>query len=390
MRSILQELKLDDFVPRHKRIRRFLQDAVSKKQSLKPMFEAIRKGILKKHPAILEFAELALQKKWLRSSKHVLRAVHVTYILEALTATMCSSHDFFVELYDHYKAKERMCGINTMHMVRAFLHGLGITGSVFETAKAVSIDPTMIYFRTQRGFTKSHLTKNQAKELLKDKKINYLEYRLLVPLRKRGLERVNELVRINIYEAGITEYKKGFEDNALCAHVLSEDIKNNPPRTVFKKKSVIPEDVSGAFYASIAEKENLFPTMELSQAWTSLYTTWNMTFVLNALDEWDLILPKLFIPSIIDAHSEDFIGIRFVSLWLTLNYVLFRKYERKKKVAPPAYKVEMAKAWAAINKKYALQLAKKEAREDSKKLGDSFSRFFSHPIYNIFALIKEL
>jgi hypothetical protein len=213
---------------------------------------------------------------------------------------MCNDHDFFIEVQDHYKFKEKQRGINPLHTLSTFMHAFGITHNFFGTIKALSVDPAMIYFRTQRGFTKSHLEENESKKLLKDKKINYIEYKLLSPIAKNGLEHINELIRINIYEAGITEYKNGLKSNAICAHKLNEDIKNNPPATLFKKKKAIPENINLQFYKSIIKKENRFPAIEFSQDWVSLYITWNLAFVINDVDDWDIVLPKLLIPSIID------------------------------------------------------------------------------------------
>lgn len=114
-----------------------------------------------------------------------------------------------------------------------------------------------------------------------------------------------------------------------------------------------------------------------------------MAFVLGNLENLDLIFPKLLIPSIIDAKNSNFLGIRFISLWLTINFAIFRKYE-KKEIIGPSDKIEMAKAWGNINKKYAFDLAKRETNEDSKTLMKSFNHFFSHPFFNWLKLATKL
>jgi hypothetical protein len=387
IKEILEEFKMDDFKTTHAVMGKLLKDIITTPQDLQPMFENIKKGLLTKHPAIIEFAELALEKGWFKPSQHVIRSIHATYILEILTATMCNSHDFFIEVQDHYREKEKTMGISSKHPFKTFVNTLKIVRSPFGTAKLLSIDPIMIYFRIQRGLTNSHVNKKEAKVLLKAKKINFIEYKLLLPILKNNLEHVLELLRINIYEAGVTEYKKGFKTNAICAHELSEDILHNPPKTIFKKKSVIPENNTGTFYKSITEKDNLFPAVELSQSWVNLYTTWNMSFILNDLDELDILFPKLVIPSIINTETENAGGARIISLWLSINHFLFRKYD-KKTIKGPENKAEMAKAWAQINKKYAFDLAKKETHEDSETLKKTFNKFFSHPFFNLFRLIK--
>jgi hypothetical protein len=389
IKEIIQEFKLDDFKTKNKIIKKFFDDSSTKPQDLESMINCIKKNIVLKHPAIVEFLEHAIDKKWLQSSPQIIKSLHVTYILEALTVTMCNDHNFFIEVQDHYKNKEKQRGIDPLHPIRTLMHVFRITHKLFPIIKALSVDPAMIYFRTQRGFSKSHLNKNEAKRLLKNKKINYLEYRLLSPIKKNSLEQANELLKINIYEAGIAEYKNGMKSNAICAHELNEDIKKNPPFTLFKKKKVLPNNIYSSFYKAIITKENFFPTIELSQDWVSLYITWNMAFVINNVNDWDILLPKLLIPSIIGSESENFIGARIISLWLTVNHGFYRTYD-KKSVSAPKNKNEMAKAWGEINKKYAFDLAKKETHEDPRMLIKTYNKFFSHPFFNWLKLVIKL
>jgi len=311
------------------------------------------------------------------------------YLLEALTAAMCNSHEFFVEVQDHYKNEERKCGVDTAHPVGAFLQSLRITRWLFGTMKAMSVDPAMIFFRLQRGFAHSHMRLREARKLLREKKINFVEYRLLSPLHKKGLEHILALIRMNIYEAGVTEYGNGLTDNAFCAHFLSESIRRNPPQTQVKKGPVLPRYAKGNFYRGIIERGNRFPTIEFSQDWASLYGAWNITFALNEGVDFDLIAPKLLMPSVIDARPDHYICTRAIALWLTLNYGFFRRCE-KRVLKGPKNNMEMARTWAAINKKYALQLSAPETHETATELISSFRAFFSHPIFHFFGLMKRL
>ncbi|MBU0707359.1 hypothetical protein KKG41_03230 [Patescibacteria group bacterium] len=387
IQAVIEEFKLDDFKTDNKQFNKLFKEIVSRPQELSPLFDNITKGIISKHPAIIEFAELALKNNWFKQSKYVIKSVHVMYLLEILTATMCNSHQFFIEVQGHYRKKEQQLGLDTIRLFKTFINALNISPNFFDIAKSFSIDPLLIYFKIQRGLNKSHLTKNESKKLYKQKKINYVEYKLLSPIQKNHVERINQLVRINIYEAGITEYKKGLKNNAISAHVLSEDLIINPPYTIFKKKSVLPENSTDVFYKVITEEESLFPVIKLSQKWVSLYTAWNMTFVLGNLNDLEIIFPKLLIPSIIDAESENFIGARIISLWLTVNHTIFRKSE-KKEIYGPDNKIEMAEAWSIINKKYAFELADQEIHEDSELLLKNYNRFFAHPVFNLFKIAK--
>lgn len=384
--QVLKETRLNDLKTKNKVINKFLQESKTKPKKLDSMYEIIKKAIQKKHPAIIEFLDLGNQKKWFKPSKNIIKAVHVAYILEAFTVTMCNDHDFFIEVRNHYKKKEKELGLNTQHPFRTLVNALKISPHFFDIAKPFSLDPFLVYFKLQRGLSKTQLQKEELKKLYEDEQINYIEYRLLSPIKQNHIQHINELVRINIYEAGITEYKNGFNANALCAHTLCEDLKVNRPKTIFERKVVIPEN-KNSFYKSYT-KSSFFPTIETSQEWASLYTSWNMAFVLGNLDNLELIMPKLFIPSLIDAKSENFLGVRFISLWLTINFGIFRKSD-KIEILGPENKSEMTKAWSNINKKYAFAMAKNEIHEDSKMLNKYYKRFFSHPFWNLFKLVRN-
>jgi len=386
IREVLKETRLDDLKTKNKIINDFFQESKTKQMKLDPMFIIIKQAIVNKHPAIIDFLDLANKKNWFKPSKNIIKAIHVAYILETFTTTMCNDHEFFIEVQNHYKKKEEDIGLNTQHPIRTFINALKISPHFFDIAKPFSLDPFLVYFKLQRGLSKTTLKKDELKKLYRNKQINYVEYRLLSPIKQNHIQHINELVRINIYEAGIIEYRNGFRANALCAQTLCEDLKINRPEATFKRKNVIPED-ENLFYKSYSQK-SLFPTINVSQKWASLYTSWNMAFVLGNLNDLDLILPKLFIPSIIDAKSENFLGVRFISLWLTINFAIFRKSDNIE-VFGPKNKTEIADAWANINKKYSSDIAKKEIHEDSKILNMFYKRFFSHPFWNLFKLVRH-
>ncbi len=49
----------------------------------------------------------------------------------------------------------------------------------------------------------------------------------------------------------------------------------------------------------------------------------------------------------------------------------------------------MADAWGKINKKYSFDISQKEMHEDSKILSKYYKRFFSHPFWNLFKLVRN-
>lgn len=389
LQRLMREYRLDHFHTNNEAMKEFFKECASRPQSLKAMFASVKHGVLTQHPAFIEFAEIALKKRWFRQSRYVKEVVHRMYLLEAITAAMINSHTFFVELQDHYKNEEKKCGIDPLHTLKTFLRSLQITHSLFGTMKALSVDPLMLYFRLSRGLTGSHVPPGAAKRLLKNKNINAIEYRQLSPLAKGEIEHCLDLIRMNIYEAGITEYKNGLGDNAFCAHFLSESILRNPPQTIMHKGPVLPMHPKDPLYKKIVTKGNTVPIFAFDKEWTSLYQTWNMTFMIHDCDDLDLIIAKLLIPSVIDAKHENYLSTRIIALWLTLNHGLFRRVA-KKKVPTSKRAHAMAKAWAAINKKCALQSSLAETRETPAELMTGYRSFFLHPLFHFFGLLKRL
>lgn len=389
MRAIIVELHLDDFHTEHAVMSQVLHDMVTTPQPLQPMFDTIAQGMIAKHPALVEFLNVALDHKWLAASPHVVKAAHHAYLLETLTSAMCNSHAFFIEMHNHYRNKRKAKGIDCLHTFRTFLQGYRIGHSVFGILKAILVDPAMQYFRLQRGLTHSRIPESEVRRMQETGRINWIEKRLLSPLGRKGLEHANELIRINIYEAGIAEFKNGFASNAVAAHVLAEDILGHPPLTDFVRTPVLPRHPFDPLYGTITERPNLFPVFSFSQDWVSLYIAWNLTFALNSCEDLDLIIPKLLIPSVIDCAPEHFMGTRVISLWLTLHFVFFRRYE-KRIVRGPADKAALAKEWAMINKRVAFDLAKREVHEDELRVLSGFRAFFAHPIFHFLKILWSL
>jgi hypothetical protein len=388
LRDILQECKLDDFRTTHPVMRQWFVDATTQPQPLRPLFADIRAGILAKHPALIEFAELALQRDWFRPSPHVIRAVHVTYLLEALTGAMCNNHSFFIEVQQHYQRCLRDHGINPRHPSRSFLRVWRITHSCFKPLKFLSVDPVMIFLRLQKGLAPRRLTKNQIAALYHRRTINSVERFLLQSDQTDNMSHGLALLHLNIYEAGVTEYRNGFRTNSLYAHALADYVHRCHPCPRLETGCIQPEhhpNTDGPIPCVVGIR---CIKLNVPDAWASLYVTWNMAFLLGNIDDLDLAMPNLLLPSLIDAQHDEFIGIRVVSLWLSLIQVFFR-IAAGRSISRPQQSREMAIAWAEINKKYALKLAQEETGEDAAMLEASYRKFFAHPLWNLLKLIRK-
>ena len=387
MEEVLFQMRLDDFETSFKPMKRFFDDILSKPQALKPLFQDVKKALLTKHPAVLEFAEKALEEKWFSPSEQIEKSAHVAFVLEAMTAAMANSNTFANEVIDHIRTKEREIGIDGRHVLKSIWRSWPLSRNFFGAANAVSLDPAISYFRLRRQLNGVHVPQKKSRSVYKTGKISYFEYKFLLPVCKKNACHCSDWLRMNIYEAGVTEYNNGFKSNAISAHALSEDIKKNCHREVFKATSVVPEQSKNAFYASLYQRGNYFPTVGLSKDWVALYETWNMVFILGELDNLHFLFPKLLIPSVLDAKPENFLGVRIISLWLSINNTLFLRFDGKEKIKGPGKRRRMAHAWGKINEKYAFQLAKKSVDEDSDELRETFRKRFTWPFYHLMKLM---
>ena len=368
VREILGEMKVKDFLGRIDR----------EPLDLGAMLRQVRWGLIAHAPAVVDFLSEALSKRWLSESPHVHKAVHVAFVLEAVTAAMCNSPVFFDDYVEHVYSKEKDIGIDHEHLFRSFLKMLPASLNFFGTAKAVSLDMAMVYFRVGR-YLGGAVDRQSLDELYAAGRISLLERKLVLPLCGKGQCVCNDWLRINIYEAGITEYKNGFPMNAMAAHVLAEHVLAHCHRESFQLRRVEPQGPTGDFYASLAGDDNYFPVVDLSEDWKSLYLTWNMAFILGELDNLHYLFPKLLIPSVLCSKSENFLGARIISLWVSINSALLLNFHPVDKVTGPSHRREMAGAWGEINQRYAEDLYRTDINSDVTGLSDGFEERFARP-----------
>ncbi len=196
-------------------------------------------------------------------------------------------------------------------------------------------------------------------------------------------------MRINIYEAGITEYENGFTMNAMAAHVLAEHVLMHCHPESFQLRHVAPEGPSGDFYSSLTGEDHYFPVVALSEGWKSLYLTWNMAFILGELDNLHFLFPKLLIPSVLCSNSENFLGVRIVSLWVSINSALLLSFHGVDKLTAPGRRREMAAAWGEINQRHAEELYQADVDSDTTVLRDGFETRFTRPYAKLAKQVME-
>jgi len=284
--ALLEEILSEDmYLADLESVQTLLMEDLTKKKPLQPMIAQIENSIKKKHPIISEFLCQALDQDLFPEvvepeDKDVIkRVVHHTYLLERITKEMVENTEFMVDISNHLLAKREVLGIPSdfMDFVITFY---GITGQLFNPIKIKTMD---------------------------------WSFQEIADLRERGeitpeeiLVRQNGL-KFNILEACIAENINGGTDNAMAGIALAI----NPVETV----RVVGDNKALEYV--------------LSQDWIGLYQSWNLAFTLNNVEYLHLLIPKLLIPSVIDAEPNNYMFNRFLALWASANFQFFAEFQQK-------------------------------------------------------------
>lgn len=308
-----------------------LGEKLTTPQDLGPLMEQMRTGIITKHPAINELASVAIRDNLVPPAEpgnpHITRSIHHTFLLEHLLQGMMNDWKFMVEVHDHLMKKREEFGVRSGFYESVIdIFKISGFGGLFELAKAKTKDADFQVYTSVRS-------KGAA-----DKKDS--------DGRKKALS-------LNISEAVTADYVKGFKDNALSGAVLA----------VIRIKNV-----------SVSAGTRLLK-LDLSQDWVSLYETWNMCFITSKLDYLPILYPKLLAPAVMNAEPDDYIFVRGMGLWLSVNFFLFKKIT-KTPSATLAGKDALAMKWGEINLKYAKALFKKEKNKELLGFSTIFGLMF--------------
>lgn len=376
IRAVLADMKLDDFVPTYKPMRDFLAQVKAAPQSLKPFIDSVRTGLAEDNPAIAEFLAKAVENKWLSPGPAVQSSLQRAFIVEALTVAMANNVDFSAELNAHIMAKRRQYGFDTSSDLSTFVNAWKATGSIFEAVKLISIDPVLKYMDVIRKLNGDSQNTARIEELESSDPA-------MTSLGRFGLNPEHHKkptfapLKINIAEAAATEFSDGYEDNALVAEVLNQDADKHLGQS-YSKGPVLdtagtrsPKPIS-VVHAAATKEQGYFPHDKLPDDWARLYETWNAAFVLSKFDDLDVVLPKLLVPSVLNAPGDTYLGTRILALWLTMNTLLFRSLDQTPSQAAPDNRRVMAQSWGGINKRYALEFAQRHLSKSAQVIKDEF------------------
>ncbi|MBF0441592.1 MAG: hypothetical protein HQK54_06780 [Oligoflexales bacterium] len=295
-------------------------------QPLRPMLNEVIEGINTKQPVLRDFLCVAVQKDLLpnpeneAARKKIKRAIHLMYLLEELTKKMAVDINFTDEVREYYLTLREKNGIPRDFFSSSY-DIARITKSIFEPIKTKTMD----YVFDQYGRIRRQGPGTIQGSLFKER---------------------NLFLQLNISEAVVTDYLEGRKDNALAGMGL---IMEEP----VLKVEVLP----GSYFV-----KNQFRS-----GWPALYESWNMAFVIGNLSNLELLLPKLLIPSVVNATEEDYIFNRGLSLWVTINMHLFAKISGRDEQFPSSKNV--AKEFGKVTLSYSKQYVKKHYNKDLNGLG---------------------
>jgi len=209
------------------------------------------------------------------NAETVVWMIHYMYLLEALAQCMVERPAFLVALRDHVHFKRESLEIpgGFFGFVETVHEATG--GGLFEGAKVRTLDLVVSQYIDWRS-------------------------REPGPLPEGDLFRKNAGLKLNIMEAVVKDVAAGFGDNARVGGKLA--------LVAVRSAAVVGE--------SRVIKQALPP------GWVALYQSWNLAFLMANLDNLDLLLPKLLIPSVLDAEPDDYLFRRGIVLWYVANMAL--------------------------------------------------------------------
>ena len=310
MKDILHnDMKLDDCPA----VLKLLGSRLTDKESMTPMLERVRESIITKQPELHEFISTALKENLIptpdeNGQKWIVRSLNHMVLLDALTKGMADDPQFMEDIRNHLMDKRKNMGIHE-GFLSSFHDMYKIYkpyGDLFGPVKVKSVDAGIDLIR---------------------------EFRKSGHVDKFDSQKMCAVLGVNIAEAVLADGLHGFSKNARAG--LELDL--HPATKVW---------VSG---------DNRSVNFNLSQDWDSLYESWNMAFIAGNRPNHQLLFPKLLIPQVIDAKPEEYIYNRALALWLTENFQLFNRIEKKAPVVIPGG-AEMAKRWGEINLAYGRHL----------------------------------
>jgi hypothetical protein len=390
MCELYREMHLGGIKTNYLPLQLVLQKAITEPIDISMFVSQIRQG-LSKNEIVSDFLEEACHAGYLQQHKLYEKAFHFAFLIEQLTSVQANSLIASNDIQEFFYIERKKNGVDTMHPLAAVAATAKLTQSPFKTAKFISIIPFVKKFALERE-NGGPLSLDKIGILSKLGLISSIERLYLTPHDTMK----HPTIQLNILEAGNEEYLRGFKDNAFVAYALQKGCQIE--ETIeYKVGAVVPNSYESQMLINpfafeikeLTDRNNMHPQYHFSKEWVDLYESWNMCFVLSDLHDIHLILPKLFIPSQIDAKPYDYIFNRALSLDCVINFYLFRLFDNVPHVESPAKCSEIAKLWGTINKQHCIRFIINELHMDLKEFEKEFEAYYSKGIWNFAVMAKE-
>ncbi len=358
-----------------------LQKAITEPIDIRMFVGQIKQG-LSKNEIVSDFLEEACYAGYLQPHELYVKALHFAFLIEQLTFLQANSLIAANDIQKFFYEERKKKGVDTMHPLAAVAATARLTRSPFKTAKFISIIPFIKKIALERE-NGGPLSLEKISVIGKLGFTSSIEQLYLTPHETMK----HPMIQLNILEAGNEEYLRGFKDNAFVAFALQKGCQIE--ETIeYKVGAVVPNSCESQMLINPFEI-NMHPEYHFSKEWVDLYESWNMCFILSDMHDLHLILPKLFIPSQIDAKPHDYIFTRALSLDCVINFYLFRLFDKVPHVESPAKCSEIAKLWGAINKQHCNRYIINELHTDLKEFERGFKAYYTKGICNFAVMAKD-
>jgi hypothetical protein len=303
--EVLQQVLMQDmYLGDLSSVRQLFAAEADSQTSMSDLIQRMHGAVLNRHPAIYEFTCRLNQSGLIAKDNvdlvQIKRTLHHSYALNKIIRNMIDDPKFMTAVYDHLLARRKEFGISEA-LIPSFFDIYRVSGDLFTPVKALSIDAVFVDYDKIRNGTSEVETKSRARSL-----------------------------SINILEATLTDSFKGNVDNAMAGIAMIM----NPAPSVYLKGA--QRSIGYAF----------------NQEWTSLYETWNLSFITGHLPNLHILYPKLIIPEVIDANPEDYVFNRVLALGLSANFTILAQAQGKPTVTLPQA-AAITKIWGTVNETYA-------------------------------------
>lgn len=389
--------------------------------SLKPMLDLMKHGIIKRHPAIVEFLHAVVQTvqslsgysrfaylQYVRDSLPLKKMVYLTYILDLLIVSMTNSKEFAFEVQSHFYKELQRKGIDPFDTFATFRGIMALPNStLFKGAKTISVFPAMTMYIARR-FNNGIPPSNQQIAALSGF-LSWADRKALQICQevRQGGEDTGLL--INMEEAVIADFSAGRKDNAAVGAIYCSRLYGVPAGvgaagadgvvSSFPTGWVFPiglqstdgTGVTHPFYealkADIRKKERIringqpmlknYHASSYDDDWASLYHTWNMAFILGEIPDLDIIAPKLLAPSVMCAKGEQYLFCRLHGLFTAICFMILKCSDGVQTDIHPPNHQALARLYGAINLEQAwlYQVRRKGAAAGSK---DAFLAYWDN------------